>query len=94
MRIKVRNRIMTDKFLVIDVEPTVINATEWFIQDETSQFYFKTSEYHYEVLGADEILEISHNGNVIYEQSHGPEKLRHDLRAEILTALNGIEKGK
>ena len=92
MRIKVRNRIMTDKFLVIDVEPTVINATEWFIQDETSQFYFKTSEYHYEVLGADEILEISHNGNVIYEQSHGREKLRHDLRAEILTALNGIEQ--
>ena len=92
MRIKVRNRIMTDKFLVIDVEPTVINATEWFIQDETSQFYFKTSEYHYEVLGVDEILEISHNENVIYKQPHGPEKLRHDLRAEILAALNGIKK--
>lgn len=94
MRIKVRNREMIDKFLVIDKEQIVINATEWFVQDGTNLFYFKTSEYRYEVLGADEILEISHNGNVIYKQSHGPEKLRHDLRAEILAALNGIEKGE
>lgn len=92
MRIKVRNREMIDKFLVIDKEPTVINATEWFIPDETNLFYFKINEYRYEVLDADEILEISHNGNVIYKQPHGPEKLRHDLRAEILAALNGIEK--
>lgn len=94
MRIKVRNRIMIDKFLMIDKEPTVINATEWFIPDGTNLFYFKTNEYHYEVLDADDILEILHNGNVIYEQPRGPEKLRHDLGAEILTALNGIEKGK
>ena len=85
---------MIDKFLVIDKEPTVINATEWFFQDETNMFYFKTNKYRYEVLYVDEILEISHNGNVIYKQPHGPEKLRHDLKAEILAALNGIEKGK
>lgn len=94
MRIKVRNRIIIDKFLVIDKEPTVINATRWFIPDGTNLFYFKTNEYHYDVLDADEILEISHNGNVIYEQPLGPEKLRHDLKAEILAALNGIEKGE
>lgn len=94
MRIKVKNRVMINKFLVTDKEPIVINATEWFIQDETNLFYFKTSEYRYEVLGADEILEISYNGNVIYKQPRGPEKLRHDLKAEILAALNGIEKGK
>lgn len=92
MRIKVRNREMIDKFLVIDKEPTVINATEWFLQDETSLFYFKTNKYRYEVLYADEILEISHNGKVIYKQPHGPEKLRHDLKAEILAALNGIKQ--
>ena len=94
MKITIRNRVMIDKFLVIDKEPTVINATEWFIQDGANLFYFKTSEYHYEVLDADEILEISHNGNVIYKQPRWPEKLRHDLKAEILVALNGIEKGK
>lgn len=85
---------MIDKFLVIDKEPTVINATEWFIPDDTSLFYFKVTEFKYETLSADDILEISHNGNVIYKQPRGPEKLRHDLRAEILAALNGIEKGK
>lgn len=94
MEIKVRNREMIDKFLVIDKEPTVINATEWFIPDGTSLFYFKVTEFKYETLSADDILEISHNGKVIYKQPHGPEKLRHDLRAEILTALNGIKKGK
>lgn len=94
MEITIRNREMIDKFLVIDKEPTVINATEWFFQDETNMFYFKTNKYRYEVLYVDEILEISHNGNVIYKQPHGPEKLRHDLKAEILAALNGIEKGK
>lgn len=94
MKITIRNRVMIDKFLVIDKEPTVINATEWFIPGGTNLFYFKTNEYHYEVLDADEILEISHNGSVIYEQPRGPEKLRHDLKAEILTALNGIEKGE
>ena len=92
MKITIRNRVMIDKFLVIDKEPTVINATEWFIPDGTNLFYFKTNEYHYEVLDADDILEISHNENVIYKQPHGPEKLRHDLRAEILAALNGIKK--
>ena len=92
MRIKVRNREMIDKFLVIDKEQIVINATEWLVQDGTNLFYFKTNEYHYEVLDADDILEISHNGNVIYEQPHGMEKLRHDLRAEILAALNGIKQ--
>lgn len=94
MEIKVKNRVMIDKFLVIDKEPTVINATEWSFQDETSLFYFKINKYRYEMLYADEILEISHNGNVIYKQPHGPEKLRHDLRVEILAALNGIEKGE
>lgn len=92
MKITIRNRVMINKFLVIDKEPIVINATEWFIQDETNLFYFKTSEYRYEVLDANEILEISHNGNVIYKQPHGPEKLRHDLKAEILAALNGIKQ--
>lgn len=92
MRIKGRNRVMINKFLVIDKEPIVINAMEWFIQDEANLFYFKTSEYRHETLYADEILEISHNGKVIYKQPHGPEKLRHDLRAEILTALNGIKQ--
>ena len=92
MRIKVRNRIMIDKFLAIDKEPIVINATEWFIPDGTSLFYFKVTEFKYETLSADDILEISHNGKVIYKQPHGPEKLRHDLRAEILTALNGIKQ--
>ena len=94
MRIKVRNRIMIDKFLVIDKEPTVINATRWFITEGTNLFYFRVSEFQYKPVSADEILEISHNGNVIYKQPYGPEKLRHDLRAEILTALNGIKKGK
>lgn len=92
MKITIRNREMIDKFLVIDKEPTVINATEWFIPDGTSLFYFRVSEFQYKPVSADEILEISHNGNVIYEQPHGPEKLRHDLRAEILAALNGIKK--
>ena len=94
MKITIRNRVMIDKFLVIDKEPTVINATEWFIQDGTNLFYFKVTEFKYETFSADDILKISHNENVIYKQPHGPEKLRHDLRAEILTALNGIEKGK
>lgn len=92
MRIKVRNRIMIDKFLVIDKEPTVINATRWFITEGTNLFYFRVSEFQYKPVSADEILEISHNGNVIYKQPHGPEKLRHDLRAEILTALNDIKQ--
>lgn len=92
MEIKVRNREMINKFLVIDKEPTVINATEWFIPNGTSLFYFKVTEFKYETLSADDILEISHNGKVIYKQPHGPEKLRHDLRAEILTALNGIKQ--
>lgn len=94
MKITIRNREMIDKFLVIDKEPTVINATRWFITDGTSLFYFRVSEFQYKPVSADEILEISHNGNVIYEQPHGPEKLRHDLRAEILAALNGIKKGE
>lgn len=94
MKITIRNREMIDKFLVIDKEPTVINATRWFITDGTSLFYFRVSEFQYKPVSADEILEISHNGNVIYEQPRGPEKLRHDLKAEILVAMNGIEKGK
>lgn len=94
MKITIRNREMIDKFLVIDKEPTVINATRWFITEGTSLFYFKVTEFRYETLSADEILEISHNGSVIYKQPRGPEKLRHDLMAEILTALNGIEKGE
>lgn len=94
MKITIRNRQMIDKFLVIDIKPTVINATRWFIQDGTELFYFVVSEFRNEVVSADEILEIAHNGNVIYRQPHGIEKLRHDLKAEILTALNGIEKGK
>lgn len=94
MKITIRNREMIDKFLVIDKEPTVINATRWFITDGTSLFYFRVSEFQYKPISADEILEISNNGNVIYEQPRGPEKLRHDLKAEILFALNGIEKGK
>lgn len=92
MKITIRNRQMIDKFLVIDMEPTVIHATQWFIPDGTELFYFVVSEFRNEVVSADEILEISHNGNVIYEQPHGPEKLRHDLKAEILAALNGIKK--
>ena len=91
MKITIRNREMIDKFLVIDKEPTVINATRWFITEGTSLFYFRVSEFQYKPVSADEILEISHNGSVIYKQ---PEKLRHDLRTEILAALNGIEKGE
>lgn len=85
---------MIDRFTAVDKEPTVINATRWFITEGTSLFYFRVSEFQYKPVSADEILEISHNGNVIYEQPHGMEKLLHDLRAEILAALNGIEKGK
>ena len=92
MKITIRNREMIDKFLVIDKEPTVINATRWFITEGTSLFYFRVSEFQYKPVSADEILEISHNGNVIYEQPRGPEKLRHDLRVGILTALNGIKQ--
>ena len=94
MKITIRNREMIDKFLVIDKEPTVINATEWFIPDGTSLFYFRVSEFQYKPVSADEIFGISHNGSVIYKQPRGPEKLRHDLKAEILAELNGIEKGK
>lgn len=92
MKITIRNREMIDKFLVIDKEPTVINATEWFITEGTSLFYFRVSEFQYKPVSADDILETSHNGNVIYKQPRGPEKLRHDLRAEILAALNGIKQ--
>lgn len=92
MEITIRNREMIDKFLMIDKKPTVINATRWFITEGTSLFYFRVSEFQYKPVSVDDILEISHNGNVIYKQPHGPEKLRHDLRAEILTALNGIKQ--
>ena len=94
MKITIRNREMIDKFLVIDKEPTVINATRWFITEGTSLFYFRVSEFQYKPVSADEIFEISHNENVIYKQPNGMEKLRHDLKAEILAALNGIEKGE
>lgn len=94
MKTTVRNRRMIDRFTAIDGEPIVIDAIQWFIPDGTDLFYFKITEFEYEALGADDILEISHNGNVVYKQPHGMEKLRHDLKTEILTALNGIEKGK
>lgn len=66
MEIKVRNIVISDDYLPVELPPSTIHVTEWFRLK--NRLYFKVDEHRWKPLFSMDILEIKIKGNVIYRQ--------------------------